>query len=458
MNHEQRRKVALFRYAVLGPLVSARLCHGDRQALFRLAASRIHEHPNGRKMKLSARTVEDWYYAYLARGLKGLYPKVRKDAARNKAVADDIAALLVFAKTQRPGRTIRQLIRILERAKKVEPDTLSPATVHRLLRRAGVPTHRPKEHGDKQRRAFLPEHASDLWMGDVMHGPYVRHGDKRKKAYLISIIDAATRFLVGSRFMLSESAVDHEAVLKQAIRVHGRPRVYYVDRGAAYKSDSLKAICAELGIEFLHTQARDAEAKGAIERWHRTWRTELGVELQGKRFDLDFLQAAHRAWLAREYHARVHSTTEKRPQAHFLAEVAAGHCRPLPKHIDIEAVFLHRKRRRVRKDNTVNLHGKRFELTRFHLATTWVELRFDPRDHDAPPKVFKDGDFVCDTRALDLHQNARRRRKRLPVHPESKIQAPEHHDLDPVADLIEEHYGSDFKASFSSDDESDDDQ
>lgn len=442
MNHEQRRDVALWRYSVLGPLVSARLEYGDRREHFLHAARLVYERPCGRKVQLSPRTIEDWYYAYLRRGLEGLEPRTRSDANKGRALSAEIEALLIRAKRTRPRRAIRQLIRILVRAGKAAPGQLSPATVHRVLQRAGLPTQRPKVHGDKERRAFLPEHAGDLWVGDVMHGPRVRHEGRLRKTYLISILDAATRYLVGSTFRLSESAVDHEAVLRQTLRVHGRPRIYYVDRGAAYISGSLQAICADLAIYRRLTDARDAEAKGSIERWHRTWRAEVGVELEGEVFDLAHLSAVHRAWLAREYHVRVHATTKRAPREHFLAEVNAGHMRPLPRGVDLDEVFLHRAKRTVRKDNTVSFTGRRIEVTRAGMAGRKVELRFDAQDLNVSPKVYLDGSFCCDTRPLDLHANTHRRRKRIrQPEPAPVLSVGE---LDPVGDLLGEHYGTDF--------------
>ncbi|MBV1904417.1 MAG: DDE-type integrase/transposase/recombinase [Marinosulfonomonas sp.] len=443
MNHEQRREIALWRYSVLGPLVSARLEYGDRREHFLNAARRIYERPCGRKMRLSPRTIEDWYYAYLRRGLEGLEPRTRSDARKGRALSAEIEDLLIRAKRTRPRRAIRQLIRILVRAGKAAPGQLAPATVHRVLQRAGLPTHRPKVHGDKERRAFLPEHAGDLWVGDVMHGPRVRHDGRLRKTYLVSILDAATRYLVGSTFRLAEAAVDHEAVLRQALRVHGRPRTYYVDRGAAYVSGSLRAICADLGMHLRLTEARDAEAKGSIERWHRTWRAEVGVELEGDVFDLDHLSAVHRAWLAREYHVRVHATTQRAPREHFLAEVSAGHVRALPRGADLDEVFLHRAKRTVRKDNTISFAGRRIEVTRMGMAGRKVELRFDPQDAEVTPKVYLDGSFCCDTRPLDLHANMHRRRKRIqPPEPEHVLSTKE---LDPVGDLLDEHFGIDLE-------------
>ena len=54
-----------------------------------------------------------------------------------------------------------------------------------------------KNEPPRSRRSFLPEHAGDLWVGDAMHGPHTRGEDGRAgKAYLLSILDAATRYVV----------------------------------------------------------------------------------------------------------------------------------------------------------------------------------------------------------------------------------------------------------------------
>ena len=61
MNDEDKSQVALWRYSVLGPLVSARLEHGDIQRLLELAASRTYERWDGKWVQLKKRTIEDWF-------------------------------------------------------------------------------------------------------------------------------------------------------------------------------------------------------------------------------------------------------------------------------------------------------------------------------------------------------------------------------------------------------------
>ncbi|MEN8183587.1 MAG: helix-turn-helix domain-containing protein [Myxococcota bacterium] len=425
---------ALWKLSVLGPLVSARLEHGDRLAWLLETAERVHQRPDGRLVKLSPRTLEAWLYAYRRGGLRALARQPRRDRGASRAISQEVEDILVRAKRERPRRSIRRLIRMLERAGVVRPGELSRSSVHRLLASHGLST-RPVRGPSAERRSFLVLHAGDLWMGDVMHGPSVIAPDGRiRKAYLLSQIDAATRYLPHSYFATSEAAPEHEYGFQQALLKAGRPRTYYVDLGSAYVARSLRAICGELGVHLVHTAPKDCEAKGAIERWHRTWREEVGDELPDHPLPLADLNAIHWAWLGSEYHARRHATTERVPREHWLAE--AQELRPLPPGLDLGVVFLHRARRKVRKDGTLRFAGGLFEV-RPELVGKTIELRFDPSDAEARPRVFLDGRFACDTVPLDRLQNATRGRRRNLGQPDPSAEPT---GIDPLAQILEEHY------------------
>ncbi|MBK9000780.1 MAG: DDE-type integrase/transposase/recombinase [Myxococcales bacterium] len=224
---------------------------------------------------------------------------------------------------------------------------------------------RPTRGPSAERRSFITEHAGDLCIGDALYGPLVlAAGGRLKKTILFSELDCATRYVIESRFVIArgERPEDHELGLKNALLKAGLFRTYYVDRGPAYRAGSLRAITAELGIRLLFTGAGDAEAKGAIERYNRTWREEVGDELGDRVLTLNGSQAYHWAWLEQEYHARKHDTTGRAPREHWLAEVAAGHLRPLPRGLDLDAVFLHRATRHVRDDGVLSFRGQLLEV------------------------------------------------------------------------------------------------
>jgi putative transposase len=434
MRHDEKEKIALWRLGVLGPLISARLEHGDRRRYIEEAATRLQQQPDGTYVQLSPRTIESWYYAYRHGGFEALFPQERADRGRSRAISAEIAEQILRVKRERPRRSIRRIIRMLERAQIVAPGTLHRSTVHRLLLSHKL-SARPLRDSITERRSFLPEHAGDLWVGDALHGPLVIAPDGSLcKAYLLSQIDGATRYVPHSYFALSESAVAQEYGLKQAILKHGVPRTYYVDLGAAYIAGSLQLICAELGIRLLHTQVQDCEAKGVIERWHRTWREEVGDELPDQPLPLAELNAKLWAWLSAEYHDRQHHTTGRSPREHWLAELSF--LRPVPRQKNLFDVFLHRERRTVRKDGTVRFRGGFLEV-RPELVGQEVELRFDPHDDTASPRVFVENSFVCDTVPLDRLANAGRKRRRLCGEASPEV---EPSGLDPLALIEAEHY------------------
>jgi hypothetical protein len=112
------------------------------------------------------------------------------------------------------------------------------------------------------------------------------------------------------------------------------------------------------------------------------------------------------------------------------------HLRLLPRHKNLDEVFLHRARRHVRKDGSVRFRGRFLEV-RPELVGREVELRFDPGDQVANPHVFVEDRFVCDSVPLDRVKNTSRQRRRLQGEPTPDA---EPSGLDPLALIEREHY------------------
>jgi putative transposase len=433
MDDKTKQDIALFRISVLGPLVGARLDHGDVIELCRKAAERDWEFPDGKVGRIAAETIRRWYYAYLRGGFAALKPDDRSDLGSTN-IRPELVELILRAKRERPRRTIPRIIRILVWAKRAKEGELSRSAVHRLLERHHL-SGRPRVGPSAERRSFLHELPGELLIGDSLHPrqKVVLPDGSLRKVYMLSQIDCATRYVPESFFALHEDAADQEKGLKLVVRIHGRWRAYYVDRGPAYTAGSLRVICAELGMRLLHTGRRDPEAKGVIEAWHRTWRSDVERELPDHPIPLSELEAKHHAWLSCDYHSRIHSTTGRKPKEHWLE--LCHHLRPLPKGLDLDALFLHRATRTVSKVGTVRWAGGRLEVSP-ELCGREVELRFDPNQPEALPKVYVESRFVCDTVPLDLYRNAQRKRRRDLGAPDPAVEPT---GLDPLGDLVREH-------------------
>ena len=426
---DRRKDWALWRFSVLGPLVSARLEHGDRRALLKEASARLHEDPDGTLRRIPERTLESWYYAWRNGGLEALEQIDRSDRGRTHIRAE-LRDLLLKLKGENPRRSIRRLIKILVRAKKARKGELTKSSVQRFLKHHGLSK---RQSEPRERRSFRHREAGELWMGDVLHGPRVIVEGQLRKSYLIAFLDSATRFVPAAELRLSEGAADHEYALKQAFLKHGRPRALYLDNGSAQRSRSLRLILAELGVRLLHTEAYDPQAKGGIERWNRTFREEIESELPQEPLAREELQSRIWSWLSVEYNARVHSTTGRIPREDWLRDTSI--LRPVPAGVDLEEVFLHRERRIVRRDATVRFRGNFLEV-RSALVGREVELRFDPFERDWRVRVFSDGAFVCDAIELDPEANAYKKRHR----PSASAETPtEKSGIDPLKLMQDEH-------------------
>ena len=419
---ERRSDWALWRFSVLGPLVSARLEHGDRRALLKEAASRVHQDPDGVLRRIPERTIENWYYAWRKGGLEALEHLERSDRGRTH-IRPELQDLLLKLKRENPRRSIRRLIKILERSKKARRGELTKSSVQRFLRHHGLSQRQAEP---RERRCFRHREPGELWLGDVLHGPRVIAGGQLRKSYLIAFLDSATRFVPAAELRLSEGAADHEYALKQAFLKHGLPRALYLDNGSAQRSRSLRLILAELSVRLIHTEAYDPQAKGAIERWNRTFREEVESELPAEPLPIEDLQSRIWSWLSVEYNSRVHSTTGRIPREDWLRDISI--LRPVPPQVDLGEVFLHRERRVVRLDGTVRFRGGFLEV-RSCLVGREVELRFDPFERDPRVRVYSDGAFVCDAVKLDPEANAYKKRHR----PSASVETPsERTGIDPL--------------------------
>ncbi len=405
--------VALFRYSVLGPLISrADLPRGELKATLRELAERHYDIPGSRNTVLSEKTIESWFYAWRRGGIEALAPKVRADRGQSK-IAPEVQAAILAAKRENPRRSIRGIRRLLEQRGTVAQGELSRSAIHRLLQHHGLSRMSGSASEPQEHRAYVAECAGDIWYGDVMHGPAVPMGGRLRKAYLVSLMDDASRLITHSAFRPAETALDIEAVLKQAVLKRGLPKKLVIDNGPAYRAKTLQGICARLGIHLVYCRPYAPQGKGKLERWHRTFRAQFLSELDASRLrDLGDLNARLWAWLESLYHQTPHGGLEKGqtplqryqrdlPRIRTLGALAAR----------IDEVFHHRVKRKVRKDGSVSYQGSAFEVP-YALSGRFVHLVVDPHAGRVLGVEDEDGQHLGAASPLDGVANVQRRRRK----------------------------------------------
>jgi transposase InsO family protein len=404
--------VALFRYSVLGPLVSrADLQRGELKATLRELAARHYDIPGSRHSRLSEKTIEGWFYEWRRGGIEALVPKARSDRGQSK-IAPEVQEKILAAKREKPRRSIRAIRRLLEQRGTVAKGELSRSAIHRLLKAHGLSRMSGSASEPEEHRAYVAEHAGDIWYGDVMHGPSVPMAGRMRKAYLVSLMDDASRLLAHSAFCPGETALDIEAVLKQAVLKRGLPKKLVLDNGPAYRAKTLQGICARLSIHLVYCRPYAPQGKGKLERWHRTFRNQFLSELDTSRLsDLGDLNARLWAWLESVYHQTPHTGLDGRtplqryqqdlPRIRTLGTLAER----------IDALFHHRVRRKVRKDGTVSYQGTAFEVP-YALSGRWVRLVVDPHASQVIGVEDDDGQPLGAATPLDAVANVQRRRRK----------------------------------------------
>jgi putative transposase len=403
--------IALFRLSVLGPLVSrAQLARGQQKAMLRELSEKDYDIPGSRRRQIAEKTLQEWLYRYRREGLEGLVPKPRADRGLSK-LSGPVQERLLAAKRENPRRSIRVLRRMLEHEGLVARGALSRSAIHRFLNHHGLSRPAGAATVPEERRSFLAECANDIWYGDVMHGPRALVAGRARKTYLVSLMDDASRLIAHSAFCLSETALEIEGVLKQAVLKRGLCKRLIVDNGAAYRSVSLQGICARLGTRLIYCRPYHPEGKGKLERWHQTLRNQCLSELAARPLELGELNARLWAWIEASYHRTPHAgLAGLTPLARYQQDLA--HIRLLgPAAAKLDELFRHRIERLVRKDGTVSYGGRFFEVP-YELAGKTVHLVIDPHTRTAIGVEDEAGTALGAATALDALANRHRRRHR----------------------------------------------
>lgn len=416
---DRGQRIALFRYGLIADLTDREVGQRGLYVKLREKAGRSYSIPYSRRTRVAEETLRDWLIAWRRGGFEALRPKPRGDLGQTRGIPGPVADLLVNIKDEKHSLSVVQVIERARATGAVPEDLALPnSTVHRLLSRAGMMSKRPEEPNGNDRRRFSFEKACELWMADVMHGPTVGvEGGRRRKSYLIGVIDDATRVVPYCAFALSEAVGAFLPVFGQAVRRRGVPVRLYCDNGAAFRSRQLELVCARLGIHLIHSRPHTPEGRGKIERFFRTVRMQFLPRLSpGDTKNLEAINRALWGWIEGEYHQAPHRGLAGETPLDRWCQSADAIRLPEPG-TDFDALFLLEEKRRVQRDRTVSLRGVLYEVDATLVGET-VTLKYDPAKLGEPVEVWLQNKKLGTAKRVDLYANCfvkRNQHSRIPV-------------------------------------------
>jgi len=407
--NDKDRELAYFRFALIAPAIQGTFSDASVAAYCRRVTENPIVRPDGTSFQYKPTTLSRWITLYKTGGMDALVPRERSDKGSVRSLSDECINEIYRIKERFPRLDAVQIhIRLVQDG--YLPADVSPRTVQRFIKANNLQS--PAASGPtKDRKAFEEPYFGAMFQADTCYFPYVPDGGgKRRRTYLIMIVDDHSRMIVGAKLFFEDNSYNFQQVLKNAVATVGVPQKLYVDHGASYENSQLDYICGSIGTVLLHAPVRDGAAKAKVERAFGVlkgrWLNGLDIaQLQSlEEFNRELAEAV------RKHNLSVNSSTDQTPMDRFLA--TRGRIR-LPESEEwLNECFMNRVRRKVRNDATLSLQTLQFDAPMQFIRQT-VEVRFLP-DRLSEAYILDSG-ARYPLKLTDKQANSKAKRDHLPT-------------------------------------------
>lgn len=352
----------------------------------------------------AVRTIEDWWYAFKKGGFDALQPATRSDHGKHRALDEATASWVLEQVAQNPSVKFKVLYHHWKQQGRSLP---SLSVLYRFLRRQGYDRKslRSGRLETGPTKAFEAPAVNDLWMVDFSPGPTLSVQGKALATHLCVLIDDHSRLLPFAGYYAQANTEAFHHALKEAVLRRGLPRKLYTDQGQPFINGHTRLVCAHLGLRLLHCKPYHSWSKGKIERVIQTLQQgfESTLRLEGNQAkSLEELNTKLSAWIQTVYHQRPHSSTGQSPEYRYQQAVKT--LRLLEPGLDLDPLFYVHLNRTVRKNGTIRLEGRLYEVP-LSLRALKVQLRLDPFRRTRI-EVWHQNKFIGLARLAPLHLNS----------------------------------------------------
>src|SRR5690554_957363 len=350
-DQKKAEELAAQRVQLLSPL----LAEGLDPAKARKIRAEICE-----RTGLSDRTLRRYLSKYSKDGFDGLKPKGKGRRRTEDAIPQHILDQAILLRREIPGRSVAQIIQILEWEGKVRPGQIKRSTLQEKLAERGYSARHMRMYSQSgvAARRFQQKSRNMLWHSDIKYGPYlpIGPGGTKKQIYLVTFIDDATRFVLHGEFYPTLDHVIVEDCFRKSIMKFGIPDSVYFDNGKQFRTKWMARTCSKLGIRLLYAKPYSPESTGKVERFNRVVNSFLSEAALEKPKTLDRLNELFQAWLSECHQNKSHSALEDKQSP----EVAFRNDKKALRFVEPEVLsdaFLHCETRKVDKAGCISFLG-----------------------------------------------------------------------------------------------------
>ena len=371
-NQQKAEEIAAQRVQILSPLLAEDL----DAAKARQIRARICEQTG-----ISDRTLRRYQAQYKKDGFIGLKPQSKNQYRSEDAIPLKILEQAILLRREVPGRSVSQIIQILEWESLVEPGQIKRSTLQEKLSERGYSSRHMRMYADSgvAARRFQKKYRNQLWHSDIKYGPYLPIGKdgSKKQVYLVMFLDDATRYGIHGAFYETLDQGIVEDCFRQAIQKYGVPDAVYFDNGRQYRTKWMVRACSKMGIRLVYAKPYSPEATGKIERFNQVVDSFLRESALEKPQTLDRLNELFQIWLTECYQTKPHSGLEGiSPETVYRSDQKA--LKFLAPEV-ITSAFLHCEERKVDKAGCISFEGKKYEISLRFIGCK-VNVIYDPVD------------------------------------------------------------------------------
>lgn len=340
--------------------------------------------PSGKTKRISLATLYRWLECYQKGGLEALQPKPRCDRGKSRSqFPDEVVCEALSLLTEDPGASYNFLLAVL---KAKFPDTqIARSTLQQRL--AADPSYeqikRTKVRTQRRTR-FVAKAPHDIWHLDAK-GPVnvLLKSGMKIMFHIMTILDDATRAVLAAIVTLSANLAAAVRVFRMAALRWGLPAKLYADRASIFDSVAFRTGLAGLGDHRIPTKARNPEAHGKIEAYHRTLVLWFTKRLPSQVVvDLDHLQQLLDGIIHSLYQTHKHRSLKTSPEKALAGTVSPRSVPPTR----LYDAFLQEKRLKAHyKTGEVEIHQTTY-LVPDCLRGKRLTFLIDPPD-EVPPLV-----------------------------------------------------------------------